>query len=269
MLYLIATPIGNLADISKRALETLEICDLVLCEDTRRSSILLRHYSIKKPLISYHKFNEKKELKKIIGRLLEGANIALISDAGTPCIQDPGHILVSACIEHQIPFTAIGGSCSLIVALLLSGLSTERFQFIGFLPKNPKTLCKEILSYQGTSILFESPHRLIKTLKIFEGLDPLRKIAIVREMTKTFEETLRGTVKEILAKIETHPLKGEIVLLIDQGQMPETDMPVEELVQILQKVHGLSLKEAIQKAAQLKKIPKKAAYKKMHGPFKN
>ncbi len=268
MLYLIATPIGNLADISKRALDTLEKSDLILCEDTRRSSILLNHYGIKKPLASYHKFNEQKELKKILTYLLEGKEISLISDAGTPCIQDPGYILISACIEHQIPFTTIGGSCSLIQALLLSGLSTERFQFIGFLPKNPKTLCKEILAYPGTSILFESPHRILKTLKLFEELDPERNIAIVREMTKTFEETLRGSVSEVVKKIESHPLKGEIVLVIEKGRLKD-DMPIEELVQILQNVHGLSLKEAIQKAAELKEIPKKIVYQKIHKISKN
>ncbi len=264
MLYLIATPIGNLADISKRALETLEQSDLILCEDTRRSSILLNHYHIKKPLLSYHKFNEKKELQKILDRLQEGANISLISDAGTPCIQDPGHILVSACIEHEIPITTIGGSCSPIQALLLSGFSTERFQFIGFLPQSPKTLCKEILSYPGTSILFESPHRLIKTLKFFETLDPKRNIAIVREMTKTFEETLRGSISDIIKKIENHSIKGEIVLVIAQGKMQEEDLPIEELIEILQNVYGLSLKEAIQKGAEMKKIPKKIVYKKIH-----
>lgn len=267
MLYLVATPIGNLSDISKRALETLGACDLILCEDTRRSAILLNHYGIQKKLLSYHKFNEKKELEKIIEQLQEGKNIALISDAGTPCIADPGHVLVTTCIEHNVPFTSVGGICSPIEALLLSGLSIERFQFLGFLPKNPREVLKKNRGYPGTTIVLESPERIVKTLKILQEFDAGRRVAVAREMTKAFEECIRGTVGDVIERLEGKvAVKGEIVLAIGEGKARDEDLSVEELVEELQTMFGLSLKEAIQKAAKLAKIPKKIAYKKVHEP---
>lgn len=264
MLYLVATPIGNLSDLSQRALSTLSSSDLILCEDTRRSLILLNHFGIKKPLLAYHKFNEKKELQRIIDRLQSGETISLISDAGTPCIADPGHILIEACIANHIPFTTIGGCCSPIQALLLSGLSTERFQFLGFLPKTPRSTLEENKAYPGTTIFLESPERIGKTLKIFAEIDPNRKVAIVREMTKTFEECIRGTVTEVLDLLKNKEIRGEVVLVIEKGSIDTLDMSIEELVSFFQTTCGLSLKEAIQKAALCAKIPKKIAYQKVH-----
>lgn len=261
MLFIVATPIGNLEDISRRALQVLESCDAILCEDTRRSSILLDRYGIKKPLISYHKFKEKASLTGILADLEAGRRIALISDAGTPCINDPGQILVDACIERGLVVNAIPGPCSLIQALVLSGFDTSRFQFIGFLPKKPKAVLRLAMSYPGTTIAFESPERLVETL---EAIDGERRVAVVREMTKTFEECRRGKAAEVLAHFRAHPPRGEIVLVIGAGEVPD-DLPLEELVQMLQDLHGLTLKEAIKQAAKMKHIPKRDVYKEFHG----
>lgn len=264
MLYLIATPIGNLADITFRAVETLKNCAAILCEDTRRSTILLNRYGIEKPLYSYHKFNEQKNLEIILERLRAGEEIALISDAGTPCLNDPGSILVQACIQEGIPFTALPGPCSPINALLLSGFDATRFQFLGFLPRKPLEALRGILGYPGTTIAFESPERLIDTLEDLTGLDPQRSVAVVREMTKTFEECKRGSAAEVLAHFRTKGVKGEICLVIAGGKLPQEDLPLEELVELLQEMHGLSLKEAIKMAAKLKDLPKSEVYRHFH-----
>ncbi len=264
LLYLVSTPIGHLEDISQRALKVLGEVDFILCEDTRRSSILLDRYGIRKKLVSYHKFKEKEALERVLADLEAGKTIALISDAGTPCINDPGLLLVQACIEKKLPFTAIPGPCSLIQALVLSGLDTSRFQFLGFLPRKPDEVLRQALSYPGTSVAFESPERLIDTLEAMEQLDPTRKIAVAREMTKTFEECRRGPVSEVAAHFKKHPPKGEIVLMIAGGEILADEMPLDELVKILQQLHALSLKEAIKMAAKLKKMGKREIYKKVH-----
>jgi 16S rRNA (cytidine1402-2'-O)-methyltransferase len=260
LLFVIATPIGNLEDISKRALLALEQCDAILCEDTRRSSILLSRYSIKKPLLSYHKFKEKQLLEQILTELESGKNLALISDAGTPCINDPGQILVEACREKGIEVTAVPGPCSLIQALVVSGFDASRFQFIGFLPKPAKNTLKEVMGYPGVTVAFESPERLTDTLAL---IDPDRTIAVAREMTKTFEECRKGKAAEILDHFKKHPPKGEIVLMIGPGKAAD-DLSLEELVRMLQELHGLTLKEAIKQAARFKDIPKRQVYEKFH-----
>lgn len=264
MLFIIATPIGHLEDFSQRAIQTLQGCDAILCEDTRRSSILLNRYGLQKPLISYHQFKEMSSQEKILEDLQNGKNLALISDAGTPCINDPGQRLTAACIERAVPFTAIPGPCSVIQALVLSGFETDRFQFVGFIPKKPKDFLKQILCYPGTTVAFEGPSRLIDTLETIEQLDPLRQLAIAREMTKTFEECLRGTAGTLLAHFRQKGVKGEIVLVIAKGRLQEEALSLEELVQMLQDLHGLSLKEAIKQAARFKDIPKKVVYKRFH-----
>lgn len=264
LLYLVATPIGNLDDISKRALATLESSDFICCEDTRRSLILLERYGIKKKLIPYHKFNELERLEDLLRDLEAGKSISLISDAGTPCINDPGWILVRKCIERKIPFTAIPGACSPILALLLSGMATDRFQYIGFIPKSGTKTLQQALCYPGTTIALESPERLLGTLFDLGELDKTRNVAVVREMTKTFEETIRGQPKDLIAHFEAHSPKGEIVLVIEGGQLPQEDLVVEELVGMLQELHGLSLKEAIKAAAHIKKTPKREIYNKIH-----
>ena len=265
MLYLISTPIGNLEDITKRALALLESSDLILCEDTRRSSILLQRYGIKKPLIPFHKFNEQGAQERVLEDLRAGKQVSLISDAGTPCINDPGLALVQACIADEIPFTAIPGPCSIIQALLLSGFDSSRFQFVGFFPrKSQGPMLRSLLNYPGTSIGFESPERVVDTLRAIGEIDPKRQTAIAREMTKTFEECRRGVALDLAAHFEKTPPKGEIVLLIEGGKLPEEELPLDELLEMLQELHGISLKEAIKLAAKLKNLPKSAVYKQAH-----
>ncbi len=261
MLFIVATPIGNLEDISRRALQTLETCDAILCEDTRRSSILLDRYGIKKKLISYHKFKEKQALEGILADLESGRQMALISDAGTPCINDPGQILVAACHERGIAVSAIPGPCSVIQALVMSGFDTSRFQFLGFLPKKPEAELRQALAYPGTTVAFDSPERVVDTLELIDGE---RRVAVVREMTKTFEECRSGKASEVLAHFKAKPPKGEIVLVIDAGKCPD-DLSLEELVQMLQELHGLSLRDAIKQAARFKHVPKRDVYKKFCG----
>lgn len=260
LLYLIATPIGNLADITQRALQVLADCDAILCEDTRRSSILLQKYNLKKTLLSYHQFKEQKLLIPLLDRLKSGEKLALISDAGTPCINDPGLILVQACIEHQIPFTVLPGPCSVIQALLLSGFETKQFQFIGFLPKKPEKVLRAVLGYPGTTVCFESPERLVASLKILEKLDERRSVGVAREMTKTFEECVRGVPTSLRLHFEQEVPRGEIALILAEGEMPE-DLSSQELVALLQQYQGLSLRDAVKMASKLQKIPKRAIYK--------
>jgi 16S rRNA (cytidine1402-2'-O)-methyltransferase len=266
MLYLVATPIGHLSDITFRAVETLKNCDYILCEDTRHSSILFAHYEIRKPLKSYHKFNEAKSLQRILDDLILGQHIALISDAGTPGISDPGALLVQSCIHHSIPVMAIPGPCAAIAALSCSGLNTDRFQFIGFLPRKLtelKALFSSLLSYPGTTICYESPERLMKTLDLLHDVAPDRRVVIARELTKKFEEICRGTPKELKIYWETHILKGEIVLLLS-GQTEKVsdwaDLSPEEHVNYLEISYHLPRKEAIKLAAEQRAIPKRQLY---------
>lgn len=266
MLYLVATPIGHLGDITFRAVEVLRSVDYILCEDTRHSHHLLAHYGIQKPLKSYHKFNETSREEDLIADLKNGLNIALISDAGTPGICDPGLQLVQRCREEGIAVTALPGACAAILALAPSGLNSERFQFVGFLPKKTSELrnyLQEILQYPGTTICYESPHRIEETLEALDSLAAGRPLAIARELTKTFEEYLRGTASELLAHFKAHPPRGEIVLLI-AGETETQDfssLSPQEHVQALQEQYGLSKQEAIKLAATLRNVPKKTIYK--------
>jgi 16S rRNA (cytidine1402-2'-O)-methyltransferase len=264
MLVLVATPIGNLSDISFRAIEALKKADAILCEDTRRSAILLTHYGIEKPLYSYHKFNERKNLEIVLARLRNGEEIALISDAGTPCLNDPGSILVQACIAEGLPFTAVPGACSPVMALVLSGFDARRFQVVGFLPKKPLEMLRAAMGFPGTTVALESPERLIDTLEDLAGIDPERRVAVAREMTKTFEECRRGPVREVLTHFREKGVKGEICLVIAGGKIPTEEMPLDELIEQLQELHGLSLKEAIKLAATLLKRPKSEIYREIH-----
>jgi 16S rRNA (cytidine1402-2'-O)-methyltransferase len=217
MLLLIATPIGNLKDITLRALEMIAACDYLLCEDTRRTRILLEHYQIKVPLKSFHLFNESAKESRIIDDLNTGKTIGLVSDAGTPGISDPGERLIAKCRDLIIPVVPIPGPCAAIAALSASGLSTNRFQFFGFLPRKKgklKKLLSEILSYEGTSICYESPYRLPDTLKILASLDPQRECVIAREITKKFETFQKGSAAELLSHFSVERPKGEIVFMI-------------------------------------------------------
>lgn len=217
MLYLIATPIGNLADFSFRALSTISACDYLLCEDTRHSGILLAHYKLKKPLKSYHMFNEEARSSQVIEDLKNGMTVGLLSDAGTPGISDPGFLLVKRCRDLGLPVTPIPGACAAIAALSVSGFDTMRFQFIGFLPKKKgklHALLEETLAFPGTSICYESPYRMKATLKALVELAPERNLFIARELTKKFEQYYKGNAAELLPLWEQSPPKGEFVLLI-------------------------------------------------------
>lgn len=267
MLYFVATPIGNLADITFRAVATLKKCTYILCEDTRYSKRLLDAYAIDRPLKSYHKFNEQKCLERVLEDLREGMEIALISDAGTPGICDPGERLVAACIEQNLPYTIVPGPIAAVAALSLSGLPTQRFQFLGFLPKSQGQLLKlfeEIFRYPGTTIVYESPHRLLKTLRIIQQIDGKRKLVIARELTKLHEECLRDTVENLLSLLETTSPKGEFVLLIE-GKVEEEVWPdIAEHVASLQQEFDLSLSDAIKRAAHLRGVPKREIYQVVH-----
>jgi 16S rRNA (cytidine1402-2'-O)-methyltransferase len=217
MLYVVATPIGNLGDITLRALEVLKIVDLVAAEDTRHSGLLLKHYQIDKPFISYHEHNEAMRTAQLVERLAAGENIALITDAGTPGLSDPGARLVRECVQRGLPFTVIPGPSSIMTALVGSGFSTENFFFAGFLPNKSGRRERELSAAgarEETTIFFESPYRLTKTLKASIDILQDRQLCVARELTKKFEEFRRGTAAELLAHYEAHPPKGEIVLLI-------------------------------------------------------
>ncbi len=223
MLYVVATPIGNLGDITVRALEILKDADLVAAEDTRHSRILLKRYQIDKPLISYHEHNEAMRTAQFVERLAAGEEIALITDAGTPGISDPGARLVRECIKRSLDFTIVPGPSSILTALVGSGFSAEKFFFGGFLPVKSGQRERELRAAaerDETSIYFESRYRLTKTLKTAIDLLPDRQLCIARELTKKFEEFRRGTAAELFAHYEAHPPKGEIVLLIGGTRCP-------------------------------------------------
>lgn len=217
-LYLVPTPIGNLGDITLRSLEVLKQVDIILAEDTRKSGILLKHYDIQKPLVSFHIFNEHKKLTGLVEKMKAGDTMALVSDAGTPGISDPGFLLTRACLQEGIQLECLPGATAFVPALVKSGFPTDRFVFEGFLPhkKGKQTLLKKLAEEERTVIVYESPHRLEKTLaqmlEIFEGE---RRISVSRELTKLHEETITGTIKEVAAHFNEHKVKGEIVIVID------------------------------------------------------
>ena len=217
MLFIVATPIGNLGDITMRALEVLRDVDLIAAEDTRYSGMLLKHFEIRKPLISYHAHNEAMRTAQLIERLAVGEKIALVTDAGMPGISDPGARLVRECIKRELPFTIIPGASSILAALAGSGFSMEKFSFRGFLPIKSGQRERELRAAaerQETTVFFESPYRLTKTLAACVELMPERQICVARELTKKFEEFRRGNAKELLAHYEGHPPKGYIFFLI-------------------------------------------------------
>lgn len=221
MLYVVATPIGNLGDITLRALDVLKSVDLIAAEDTRYSGMLLKHFGIKKRFISYHEHNEAARTAELVERLRHGENVALITDAGTPGLSDPGLRLIRECIQRELPCTIIPGASSILIALLGSGFSTEKFSFRGFLPVKSGQRERELQAAaecDETTIFFESPYRLTKTLAVCVDVMPDRKLCIARELTKKFEEFRRGVAGELLAHYEAHPPKGEIVLVI-AGQL--------------------------------------------------
>lgn len=267
MLYIVGTPIGNLSDITYRAVETLKNVSIIAAEDTRQTIKLLAHYDIQTPLTSYHEHNKASKGAQLIDKLKEGNDIALVSDAGMPCISDPGCELVKQCIENNVPFTVVPGPTAFVTGVVLSGLNNQNFKFVGFLSvkaseRNSKL--NELKNEKHTMIFYEAPHKLMRTLNDFLANFGDRQIAVCRELTKKYEEVKRGSVSEIISYFGEKPIKGEFVLVVEGA-------PVEEVVyEISVREHVLSLmgngidkKEAISLVAKERKIPKKEVYKTM------
>lgn len=271
-LYLVPTPIGNLKDITLRALEVLENADIIAAEDTRQSLKLLNHFNIKKSLFSYHKHNEQGKSEDIINKLKSGMNIALITDAGTPGISDPGSVIVEKCIEQEIEFEVLPGATAITTALVYSGLDTTKFIFRGFLPRENKErnpIVEEIKNVRDTIILYEAPHRLLDTLEYLLNNIGDRKIAICKELTKLHEEIYRGKISSTLKYfIENRP-RGEFVLVIEGKSEDEikaekealwSDLTIKEhLLKLIES--GIEKKDAIKLVAKERNLPKKEVYK--------
>lgn len=216
-LYIVPTPVGNLEDITLRALKVLKEVDFILAEDTRTSSKLLNHYEIKKPLLSHHKFNEHKTVESVVNKLLAGQTAALISDAGTPCISDPGFLLSRECVRKDVEVDCLPGATAFVPALVMSGFPNDKFCFEGFLPqkKGRQTRMKILSEEERTMIFYESPHRLVKALQQFaEYFGSEREAAVVREISKIHQETKRGTIAELIEHYTQKEPKGEIVIIV-------------------------------------------------------
>jgi 16S rRNA (cytidine1402-2'-O)-methyltransferase len=222
-LFLVPTPIGNLEDITLRAIRVLKEVDLILAEDTRKTAILLKHFEIGTHMESFHKFNEHLRLLKYVNMIAQGTSIALVSDAGTPSISDPGFLLVRECLKHEIEIECLPGAVALIPALVNSGFPSDRFVFEGFLPqkKGRNKKFEELKDEERTIIFYESPHRLVKTLsQLSEYFSPLHRVCVSRELTKIHEENKRGTLDEVMKHYTDHPPKGEIVIVFSPLENP-------------------------------------------------
>ena len=266
-LYLVATPIGNLGDLSPRAVETLHAVDFIAAEDTRVSVKLLNHFEIRKPLVSYHQHNHITAGNAILQRLLEGESCALVTDAGTPAISDPGEDLVRLCAEHQVTVTTIPGCCAGISALAVSGLPTGRFTFEGFLPVNRKNRRERLESLRGeerTMLFHEAPHKLLTTLEdLSAAFGPERPVSLCRELTKLHEEVRRTTLGEAAAYYRENPPRGEFVLVV-AGAQPREEAAVtldEGVGQVLAlKSQGIRLKDAAREVAEHTGLSKNELY---------
>ena len=266
-LYLVPTPIGNLGDISRRIADTLGAVDFIAAEDTRISIKLLNHLGIKKPMVSYYRHNSETAGEAVLGRLLAGESCALVTDAGTPAISDPGEELVALCAEAGVPVISIPGPCAMVCALACSGLPTGRFTFEGFLPMNKKNRRAHLGSLRGeqrTMIFYEAPHKLAATLRdLRETFGPERRISLCRELTKLHEEVRRSTLGEAESHYAENPPKGEFVLVVEGGCPPEEDgMTLEEAVELAAayRAEGLSLKDAVRRAAEETGFSKNTLY---------
>jgi len=280
ILYLCPTPIGNLEDITLRTLRMLKEVDLIAAEDTRVTLKLLNHFEIKTPIISYHEHNKKSRGDKLISLLLEGKNIALVTDAGTPGISDPGEDLVREAVKAGIRVVPLPGASAAICALVASGLSTDRFAFEGFLPKNAKERDRrlsELASESRTLVLYEAPHRIIKTLRALKEALGNRNAAVAREMTKLHEEFVRGTLEELIQRFSEAAPKGEIVIVLEgvkedsdfnkrEALASDMEFSPEELKLKLETIvkdniaQGLSKKQALREAARVLGISRNEAY---------
>ena len=271
-LYLVPTPIGNLKDITLRALEVLKDSDIIAAEDTRQTLKLLNHFEIKKPLISYHKFNEQSKGNEIVELLREGKTIALVSDAGTPGISDPGSVIVQKCIAEDIEFDVLPGATAITTALVYSGLDTTKFLFRGFLPrenKDRKVITNELLNSQETLIFYEAPHRLLDTLSYLSDAFGDRNIAVCRELTKLYQEIFRGRLSEAIQHFVDNKPRGEFVLVLEGKRLEDIkEEKKQEWINLSIEDHilkyikdGINKKEAIKLVAKDRELPKSEVYK--------
>jgi 16S rRNA (cytidine1402-2'-O)-methyltransferase len=266
-LSLVATPIGNLEDITYRAVRVLGEADLIACEDTRRTRVLLDHYAIRSPLISYHEHNETRRAGELLGMLLQGKNLALVSDAGMPLVSDPGYRLVAKAIEHGVRVEPVPGASALVAALAASGMPTDAFHFAGFLPAKTGQRRKALESLKGeeaTLVFYEAPHRVLAALEDIEMVLGARSMVLAREMTKLHEEFLRGTLAEVRRTLQGRPaVKGEITVVVGRpgpAAVDDTPLPkaVEELI-----ARGTPRMEAIKSVARQRGLSKRDVYKRL------
>jgi 16S rRNA (cytidine1402-2'-O)-methyltransferase len=260
-----ATPIGNLDDVTLRVLRELAEADLVLCEDTRRTRTLLSRHGISAKLLSYHEHNEAKRTAELIPRLVAGERMALVSDAGLPGISDPGHRLVAAAVETGIPVAVLPGASAVETALIASGFSCERFQFVGYLPRGSKALARlwdELAGWPHAVVAFESPQRLPKTLESLAASLPERQVAVCRELTKVFEEIVRGRPSDVLARFREPP-KGEITLVLAPGPAEPSDAAAEEAATAVATLvaAGLTRRDAAELVSRLTSLPRGRLYR--------
>ncbi len=275
ILYLCATPIGNLGDMTPRVVETLQQVDVIAAEDTRNSIKLLNHFEIHTPMTSYHEYNKVEKARQLVAQLLEGKNIALITDAGTPAISDPGEVLVSMCQENNIKVTSLPGAAACITALTLSGLSTRRFCFEGFLPadkKEKKEVLSELATESRTMILYEAPHHLIRTLEELLETIGNRRITLCRELTKRFETVVPTTIEGALQMYEEEEPRGEYVLVVEGRSLKEKkaqeiagweSMSIEEHM-VYYEEQGMDHKSAMKAVAKDRGVSKRDIYKELH-----
>lgn len=274
-LFLCATPIGNLGDMTPRVVETLQNVDVIAAEDTRNSIKLLNHFEIHTPMTSYHEYNKVEKAKQLIGQLLNGQNIALITDAGTPAISDPGEVLVQMCHENGVAVTSLPGPAACITALTLSGLSTRRFCFEGFLPsdkKEKKEVLEELSTESRTIILYEAPHHLVRTLEELYGALGERKITLCRELTKKFETVFPTTLEKALEYYKEEEPRGEYVLVVEGKSREEKreeeiaswqNMTIEEHMALYEK-QGMDSKTAMKQVAKDRGVGKREIYQYLH-----
>ncbi len=271
-LYLCATPIGNLGDMTPRVVETLRGVDMIAAEDTRNSIRLLNHFDIHTPMTSYHEYNKVEKARQLVERMLEGQNIALITDAGTPAISDPGEVLVAQCHAAGVPVTSLPGPAACITALTLSGLSTRRFCFEGFLPpdkKEKKEILEELAGESRTMILYEAPHHLVRTLEELYEVLGQRRITLCRELTKRFETVLPTTFEDALARYKTEEPRGEYVIVVEGKSREEKrreeiasweSMTIAEHMALYEE-QGMDSKSAMKQVAKDRGVGKREIYR--------
>jgi 16S rRNA (cytidine1402-2'-O)-methyltransferase len=272
-LYVVATPIGNLEDISYRAVRVLKEADLIACEDTRHTAKLLHHYAIDRPTVSYHEYNEAARAEELVAKLTAGLNIAQVSDAGMPGISDPGYRVIKLAIERGVAVVPIPGASAVVAALAASGLPTDSFQFLGFLPAKSgqrRTMLETLRSAEHTTVAYEAPHRIAETMNdIVELLGSERPIVLARELTKVHEEFIRGSAADVLQRVQQHELRGEMTLMIGKGAgeqtaakdiaqrldeiMREQKLDENAALKVLAKAQGISKSEAYRELQRVKK----------------